>query len=57
VRTLSVSVTWWRLPKAQRFITGRTRADIDRDEQLRFALVRAVEIIGEAARCTAAAPR
>jgi len=34
---------------AQRFITGRTRADIDADEQLRFALVRAVEIIGEAA--------
>ncbi len=34
---------------AQRFITGRKRADIDTDEQLRFALLRAVEIIGEAA--------
>ena len=34
---------------AQRFIDGRTRADIDMDEQLRFALVQAVQIIGEAA--------
>ncbi|MBF0561979.1 MAG: DUF86 domain-containing protein [Alphaproteobacteria bacterium] len=34
---------------AQRFIAGRTRADIDTDEQLRFALVQAVQIIGEAA--------
>lgn len=34
---------------AMRFIAGRTRSDIDIDEQLRFALIRAVEIIGEAA--------
>jgi uncharacterized protein with HEPN domain len=34
---------------AQRFVASRTRADIDTDEQLRFALVRAVEIIGEGA--------
>ena len=34
---------------AQRFIAGRNRADIDADEQLRFALVQAVQIIGEAA--------
>lgn len=32
-----------------RFIAGRQRSDIDSDEMLRFALVRAVEIIGEAA--------
>ena len=34
---------------ALRFVTGRTRDDLDADEVLRFALVRAVEIIGEAA--------
>ncbi|MGH7101088.1 MAG: HepT-like ribonuclease domain-containing protein [Acetobacteraceae bacterium] len=34
---------------AQRFIAGRKRADIDTDEQLRFALVHALQIIGEAA--------
>ncbi|HSO83753.1 DUF86 domain-containing protein [Thiocapsa sp.] len=32
-----------------RFIAGRTREDLDSDEMLRFALVRAIEIIGEAA--------
>jgi uncharacterized protein with HEPN domain len=32
-----------------RFLAGRKRPDIDRDEMLRFALVRAVEILGEAA--------
>ncbi len=32
-----------------RFIQGKTRGDLDRDEMLRFALVRAVEIVGEAA--------
>ena len=31
------------------FISGRQRADLDTDTMLRFALVRAVEIIGEAA--------
>ncbi len=31
------------------FVHGRTRADLDRDRQLVFALVKAVEIIGEAA--------
>ena len=32
-----------------RFILDRSRSDLDRDEMLRFALVRAVEIVGEAA--------
>ncbi|WP_020507742.1 HepT-like ribonuclease domain-containing protein [Lamprocystis purpurea] len=31
------------------FIAGRTRADLDTNRMLLFALVRAVEIIGEAA--------
>lgn len=34
---------------AARFSIGRSRADLDRDEMLLFALVRAVEIVGEAA--------
>lgn len=34
---------------AQRFVAGRTRSEIDTDEQLRFALVQTVQIIGEAA--------
>jgi uncharacterized protein with HEPN domain len=34
---------------AQRFLSGRQRADLDGDEMLRFAVVRAIEIIGEAA--------
>ena len=34
---------------ALRFVHGRARSDLDRDEMLLFALVRAVEIIGEAA--------
>lgn len=33
----------------QRFILGRKREDFDSDEMLLFALVRAIEIIGEAA--------
>jgi uncharacterized protein with HEPN domain len=33
----------------QSFIAGRQRSDIDIDQMLRFALVRAIEIIGEAA--------
>lgn len=33
---------------ALRFLEGRERADLDRAEMLRFALVRAVEIVGEA---------
>lgn len=32
-----------------RFVAGRQREDLDADEMMRFALVRAVEIIGEAA--------
>lgn len=32
------------------FAHGRTRADLDTDRMLSFALVRAIEIIGEAAR-------
>jgi uncharacterized protein with HEPN domain len=34
---------------ARDFVAGRTRADLDTDRMLLFALVRAVEIIGEAA--------
>lgn len=33
----------------QRFAANRQRGDLDSDDMLRFALVRAVEIIGEAA--------
>ena len=33
----------------ERFVGSRTRTDLDQDEMLRFALVRAIEIIGEAA--------
>ncbi len=32
-----------------RFVAGRQRSDLDGDEMLRFALMRAIEIIGEAA--------
>ena len=31
------------------FVDGRTRADLDRDRMLLYAVVRAIEIIGEAA--------
>jgi len=34
---------------AVRFVQGRTRSDLDHDRQLVFALVKAIEIIGEAA--------
>lgn len=34
---------------AERFISGKGRADLDTDPMLLFALVRAIEIIGEAA--------
>lgn len=34
---------------ALRFIKDRSRADLDTDEMLCFALVRAIEIVGEAA--------
>jgi uncharacterized protein with HEPN domain len=34
---------------AIRFVQGRDRADLDTDEMLAFALIRALEIIGEAA--------
>jgi uncharacterized protein with HEPN domain len=34
---------------ALNFVTGRRRADLDSDQMLLFALVRAIEIIGEAA--------
>ena len=32
-----------------RFVAGRQRSDLDTDQMLLFALVRAIEIIGEAA--------
>jgi uncharacterized protein with HEPN domain len=31
------------------FVAGRTRADLDQDRMLLFAVVRAIEIVGEAA--------
>ena len=31
------------------FVAGRSRDDLDRDQMLRFALVHAIEILGEAA--------
>ena len=34
---------------ALNFVTGRQRADLNSDQMLLFALVRAIEIIGEAA--------
>jgi uncharacterized protein with HEPN domain len=34
---------------AERFIAGRQRTDLDTDQMLLFALIRAIEIIGEAA--------
>jgi uncharacterized protein with HEPN domain len=37
------------LNAAMRFIDGRVRSDLDNDEMLLFALVRAIEIVGEAA--------
>jgi uncharacterized protein with HEPN domain len=37
------------LAAAMRFIKGRQRTDLDTDEMLLFALVRAIEIVGEAA--------
>lgn len=37
------------IESATRFAQGRSRADLDSDEMLLFALVRAVEIVGEAA--------
>ena len=36
------------IESAQRFVAGRQRQDLDKDEMLLFALVRAIEIIGEA---------
>ena len=35
--------------QALTFVAGRERADLDKDTMLRFALTRAVEIVGEAA--------
>jgi uncharacterized protein with HEPN domain len=34
---------------AQRFIVGRQRADLDSDEMLLFAVVQAIQIVGQAA--------
>jgi uncharacterized protein with HEPN domain len=42
---------------AERFIVGKRRADLDIDPMLLFALVRAIEIIGEAASKVSAAQR
>jgi uncharacterized protein with HEPN domain len=41
----------------ERFVVGRNRGDLDTDLMLRFALVRAVEIVGEAASKVSAATR
>ena len=37
------------LEAVEMFVTGRYRADLDTDRMLLFALVRAIEIVGEAA--------
>lgn len=37
------------IESVQRFVAGRQRADLDGDEMLRFAVVRAIEVVGEAA--------
>ncbi len=42
---------------ARDFISGRTRRDLDTDLMLVFALVRAIEIVGEAASRVSAATR
>ncbi len=34
---------------AAQFITGRSRSDLDSDRMLLFAVVRAIEVVGEAA--------
>ena len=36
--------------KVREFVAGRTRGDLEQDERLALALVRLVEIIGEAAK-------
>ena len=36
--------------RAVKFVKGRTRADLDTDEQLALALTRLLEVIGEAAK-------
>lgn len=33
----------------ERFLHGRTRVDLEKDEMLLFAVIRAIEILGEAA--------
>ncbi len=43
--------------KATTFISGRHRGDLDREEQLTLALVRLLEILGEAAKGVSAATR
>jgi uncharacterized protein with HEPN domain len=37
------------IESATRFAEGRSREDLDSDEMLLFALVRAIEVVGEAA--------
>ena len=41
----------------ERFITGRTRADLETDDQLALAIVKLIEIVGEAAAHVGAAVR
>jgi uncharacterized protein with HEPN domain len=43
--------------QALAFVKGRSRVDLDRDEQLALALTRLVEIIGEAAKNVSAETR
>ena len=43
--------------EALSFATGRTRADLDTDRQLVLALVKCIEIVGEAATQTTTATR
>ena len=49
MRVASVSI--------QHFVDGKTRTDLTHHEMLQFALVRALEIIGEAAACVSESTR
>ena len=37
---------------AMRFVSGRERSDLQADQMLLFAVVRAIEVLGEAASCS-----
>ena len=55
--TVSIRHMFDRAVEAVEMARGRSRADLDRDRQLNLALVRLVEIIGEAAKRVGPAKR